>query len=274
MVVGGTRIAFRRTGGAGTPTLFFHGVPTDSRQWLPFLERARGDAIAVDLPGFGASERPPATEFDYSPSGLARTVDAFVRELEIEEYRLVVQDWGVVALVAALAEPERVRQLVVIDAVPILPGYRWHRTARIWRTPGLGEAFLALATRPFVALSLREARPGFRPMPDDFVEMVWSNVRHPATRRAILALYRSADSPGLAAVGLGLERVACPALVLWGADDPYIPVGFAGEFAARLPNAERAELSVAGHWPWYDRDDVIDRTLAFLARESHLDSPE
>ena len=50
--------------------------------------------------------------------------------------RLVVHDWGVVGLLWAMRHPERVERLVVMNAVPFLPGYRWHRTARIWRTRG------------------------------------------------------------------------------------------------------------------------------------------
>ena len=52
--------------------------------------------------------------------------------------------------------------------------------------------------------------------------------------------------------------------MLWGRDDPFIPAHFADEFAARLPDAEVAVLPDAGHWPWLDRADVVERTLAFL----------
>ena len=269
VLVEGTRIAYRRSPGDGPTTLFVHGVPNDSRQWQSFLDAHDGDAIAVDLPGFGASERPPATEFDYSIGGLSRALGGFADAVGLDRYSLVVQDWGVLALVAALVEPERLERLVVMNSVPIVPSYSWHRTARIWRTRRAGELFFATTTRRLVALSLREARPGFRPMPTDFVDMVWENVRDPATQRAILSLYRSSDPSALVAAGDGLERVSCPALVLWGEDDPFIPSRFAAEFAARLPRAEVAVLPDAGHWPWIDRTDVVERTLAFV---SNVDS--
>jgi pimeloyl-ACP methyl ester carboxylesterase len=69
----------------------------------------------------------------------------------------------------------------------------------------------------------------------------------------------------LAAAGRRLASVACPALVIWGAADPYVPERFGRAYAERLPNAELVELVDAGHWPWYDRPDVVDRTVAFLA---------
>jgi pimeloyl-ACP methyl ester carboxylesterase len=272
VVVDGTRIAFRRGAGEGPPTLFVHGVPTDSRQWQPFLERAGREAIAVDLPAFGASERRPPREFDYSMDGITRTLRAFTDAVGLDDYCLVVQDWGGMALAAALDDPGRLRRLVVITTVPLVPGYRWHRTARIWRTPGVGELSMAGVTRSFVEFSLRESRPGFQPVPREFADLVWSNVRDPVTRRAILTLYRSADPPVLAAAGARLGSVTCPALVIWGAADPYIPRRFGSAFAERLPNAELTELGDAGHWPWQDRPDVVDRTVAFLAAD--LDSSE
>ena len=42
--------------------------------------------------------------------------------------------------------PERIERLVLISAVPFLPGYRWHRVARVWRTRGAGEFLMGLST--------------------------------------------------------------------------------------------------------------------------------
>src|SRR5262249_17187893 len=74
VVVGGVSTYFRRLGGDGPPAVFVHGNPTHSEDWMPFLERIRGPALALDLPGWGRSDHPPADEFDYSMGGLARFV--------------------------------------------------------------------------------------------------------------------------------------------------------------------------------------------------------
>ena len=66
VVVDGVGTFFRRLPGDGPPTVFVHGVPTHSEEWIPFLERMQGPALAFDLPGFGRSERPPPERFDYS----------------------------------------------------------------------------------------------------------------------------------------------------------------------------------------------------------------
>jgi pimeloyl-ACP methyl ester carboxylesterase len=57
--VDGVGIFVREVAGDGPPVVFVHGNPTDSRDWVPFLERIDRPAIAFDLPGWGRSDRPP-----------------------------------------------------------------------------------------------------------------------------------------------------------------------------------------------------------------------
>jgi pimeloyl-ACP methyl ester carboxylesterase len=101
-------------------------------------------------------------------------------------------------------------------------------------------------------------------IPADFVDYIrrsWPSGTWPQ----MLTLYRSGDPDRLAAAGARLGELRCPALVVWGRDDPYLPARFGRAYAERLPNAELVELDRAGHWPWLERPEVVDRTLAFLA---------
>jgi pimeloyl-ACP methyl ester carboxylesterase len=264
VMVDGVSTYFRRVGGAGPPTVFVHGNPTHSGDWLPFLERLGRPAIALDLPGWGRSARPSAVEFDYSMTGLARFFNRFLQRMAVELYSLVVHDWGAVALIAAQNEPERVRRLAIANAVPLLPGYRWHRTARVWRTRGLGELSRLLATRRLVDLGLRESRAGFRKHDPAFVAEVHGQLRDRRGAAAILALYRSADPDRLAAAGEDLGSLSCPALVIWGGSDRYLPARFGAAYAERLPAAELVEAPDAGHWPWVDQPELVDRMIRFL----------
>src|SRR3954449_7115517 len=122
------------------PVLYLHGVPTDGDDWLPFLERTGG--YAPDLPGFGRSGKPP--HFDYSIPGYARWLRSFVDAVGLERFSLVVHDWGAVGLALAQEIPDRIERLVLMDAVPFLPGYRWHRAAQLWRRPLVGELAMGL----------------------------------------------------------------------------------------------------------------------------------
>lgn len=240
------------------PVLYVHGVPTSSDDWLPFLQRTGG--LAPDLLGFGRSGK--GGQNDYSLEGIARFVERYLDEVvEVERVRLVVHDWGSAALAFAQRHPERIERLVVIDAIPLLPGYRWHRVARLWRTPFVGEMTVGLTIRPTLKRGLR---PAFvRPVPEGFAEGAMQYFDQ-GTQRAILRLYRSASEESLAAAGRGLSSLSMPSLVVWGARDPYISSRFGEQYAAELPNARVDCVEDAGHWPWLDRPDLIDRIATFL----------
>lgn len=239
--------------------LYLHGVPTNSDDWVPFLERSGG--IAPDLPGFGRSGKPASltctiAEYD-------RFIDRFLELVGVERVRLVMHDWGGVGLAFAQRFPERVERLVLINTVPFLPGYRWHRTARIWRTPVLGELSMGAISRRTLRLLSRESNATPGPMPERWLDTVLDHFDQ-GTQRAILRLYRSSPPDVLETAGRQLASVTAPALVVWGARDPYIPARFGAAFAAALPNAELVELPDAGHWPWIDMPEVIDRVVEFL----------
>jgi pimeloyl-ACP methyl ester carboxylesterase len=243
---------------AVAPALYLHGVPTSSDDWLTFLERSGG--IAPDLPGFGRSGKPGYLK--YTIEEYADFIERFLDMLEVPSVRMVVHDWGAVGLAFAQRHPERIERLVVMNAVTFLPGYRWHRTARIWRTPLLGELAMGTTTRWVLKQSTREsnAKPG--PMPEAWIDSVLAHFDE-GTQRAILRLYRSSPSEVLAKAGAGLKTLGVPALVVWGERDPYIPARFAREYADVL-GAELISLPDAGHWWWLDRPDVIARVVEFL----------
>ena len=265
MMVDGVSTFFRRLAGDGPPTVFVHGNPTNSEDWRPFLERIQGPALAFDLPGWGRSARPSPAEFDYSMDGLARFTSRFLQRMAVDRYSLVVHDWGAVGLIAAQEEPARVRRLVIINAVALLPGYRWHRTARIWRTRRIGELSRLAARRPLVDLGLRESRGGLEPAHPacSWTRCSRSSEIRPASKRSCASTAprtRTASPPP----GARLGTLTCPALVVWGLRDRYLPARFGAAYAAALPSSKLVEFPGAGHWPWIEDPGVVDRVVRFL----------
>ena len=241
---------WRSAAGTDPPVLYLHGVPTSSDDWVAFLERTGG--LAPDLPGFGRSGK--RGDGDFTMAGYDRFVEAFLEHVDVDRVRMVVHDWGVVGLLWAQRQPERVERLVLIDAVPLLPAFRWHRVARLWRMRFVGEMAMGLSSR-------RLAR---RLLPPGLADQAWTHF-DAGTQRAILRLYRSSPEDALVRAGLDLGRVDCPALVVWGDDDPYVDATFADAYASALGGeAEVLHLHDAGHWPWHDRPDAIDRVATFL----------
>ena len=242
--------------------LYVHGVPESSDEWVAFLARSGG--IAPDLPGFGRSGKPGSLR--YTIDEYADFLERFLDLAGVERVRLVVHDWGAVGLAFAQRHPERVERVVVVNAVPLLAGYRWHRTARIWRTPLLGELSMGTTSRRLLRLLSREANATPGPLPDEWIESVLSHFDQ-GTQRAILRLYRSSPPDVLAAAGARLRDLRVPALVVWGQRDPYIPSRFGRAYADTL-GGELVELDDAGHWPWFDRPDAVERIVEFVTATS------
>jgi pimeloyl-ACP methyl ester carboxylesterase len=241
------------------PVLYVHGVPTGGWEWRGFLAQAGG--YAPDLPGFGASDKPAG--FDYSIEGYAKWLDAFVEQQRLERFSLVVHDWGAVGLALAQRMPERIERIVVMSAVPLLPGYRWHFVARRWRTRVVGELSMGFTTK----LAMRHIlnRSNREPVPRDFVDSTWEDFDH-GTQRAILKLYRSSPPEVLARAGARLGEIAAPSLVVWGGADPYLSEDFARRYADAFGGESTVEvLDDAGHWPWLDEPALVQRVTTFLA---------
>jgi len=258
----GVNVFYRRVSGEGTPTVYCHGNPTHGEDWLPFLERG-GPAIAIDMPGWGRSDHPDPSRFDYSMYGLSAFLEKCLDELGVTRRKLVVHDWGGLALIGAQRHPDLVERLVVVNAVPLLAGYRWHWIAQLWRRKPIGEILNRTTTKRSLALLLRQATGNRKPMPSAFVEMIWEHW-DAGTQAAILALYRHANPGDLARAGGDLARLSCPSLIVWGDHDPYLPARFAEAYAQTLPAATLEVVPVAGRWPWIDDARVIDRVVDFL----------
>ena len=248
----GLPVVWRSAPGGDPPVLFLHGVPDAGDLWAPFLERVGG--VAPDLPGFGGTAK--RGDLDYSVPGLVTWLERFTAHAGLDRVRLVMHDWGAIGLAFAQRAPERVDRLVAIDVVPFLPGYRWHPLARVWRTPLLGEAAMGLAVKPVVR----------RLVPEGRADAVMAGF-DPGTQRAILRLYRASPPDVLAAAGRDLGMIGAPALVVHGARDPYVPARFADGLGASLGDGRVEHVADAGHWPWLDRPELVDRICVYVEGE-------
>ena len=258
-------------GGAGEPgeaVVFVHGNPDSGSDWMPLMTRVAGFArvIAPDLPGFGAADERP--DRDYTVYSYARFLDGVIRELGVDRVHLVAHDFGGPFAAAWAADhPGDVASVTFVNT-GVLLGYRWHRMARVWRTPVLGEVSMRTLDRKVATRLLARENPG---LPARWVDTIAGHLMPAKTRRAVLRLYRStrpADSDQLA---VRLRQHDLDALVVFGDADAYIPVQQAYRQVEVFPRVEIRILAGVGHWAWLEATDAVAaEVVPFLQQRTGL----
>lgn len=261
-----TRVVQAGPRAAAQAVLFVHGNPGSSRDFDRFVaETGRfARAVAVDMPGYGhASDRPGGP---YTTAGASHFIESLTERLGIRRVYLVAHDFGGIwGLEWAARHPARLASAVLIDT-GVLIGYVGHPLALVWHTPGAGEAQVLATTRASFRAALDANNP--RPLPDRFVNRMYDDYDR-GTRCAMLHYYRDISSPDAlgrrqAAV---LRRRIRPALVVWGAQDPYVPARYAETQKQAFPAAEIHVLQGDGHWPFVDQPQrVLRLVIPFLRR--------
>jgi pimeloyl-ACP methyl ester carboxylesterase len=246
--------------------VFVHGNPGPMDDWeeLAPAVAAFTRAIAMDMPGYGRAEHP--RNFDFTIRGYGRYLGALLDHLSVDRAHLVLHDFGGAwGLQWALDHPDRLASLVFIN-FGILEGFRWHRLAKIWQTPILGELAQLTATSWSMHRMLNAINP--KPLPRHFIDRVVKYADW-GYKRAVLKLYRASKNLGAYLAELADAPFArtLPVCVIWGAGDPFIDVAFAEKHKQYFPLAEIHVLPGLGHWPFIDEVDAVRGPLVrFLRR--------
>lgn len=267
IVVDGIRTPLIQAGpaSAAEAVVFVHGNPGSSEDFDDLVAKAGrfSRAIAVDMPGFGTADKPK--DFDYSVGGYARHFAKVLEQLGVRRAHLVLHDFGAAwGLQWAVDHPDAAASVTLLN-VGILQDYSWHYLAKIWRTPVAGEIFNAAATIAAFRLLLKHGnRKG---LPPKFVDRMYRDF-DAGTKRAVLKLYRATGPEDFEAMLEPVRALNLPALVIWGARDPYLPLKQAQLQRNAFPDARIEVLPESGHWPFADDpQQVAGLVLPFLQEQ-------
>jgi pimeloyl-ACP methyl ester carboxylesterase len=256
--------------GTGPPALALHGLGGTKGSFLPTVAALSGRfrVIAVDLPGFGDSDKPIGAAYDarFFANAAIDLLDA----LDLHRVHLIGNSLGGrVALETALLHPGRVGRLALLA-----PALAWRR-ARPWlpllrlTRPELG--LVQLAPRPVVQTIVHRLIPGAdegwtAAGVDEFLRAYLT----PAGRAAFYAAARQIylDEPhGMEGFWPRLRTMKADALFVWGRRDHLVPIAFARHVADALPFARHLELD-CGHVPQVERPKQTHAALAAFLSEA------
>jgi pimeloyl-ACP methyl ester carboxylesterase len=238
--------------GEGAPLLMLHGFPATRQLWDPMVEIliARGyRCIVPDLVGYGESEAHEGVRVDMASQ--ARWLWQLLDELNLERLVLVAHDVGSAAaqLMAAQA-PRRTRALVVVDGVHETE-WAMHAIASIRDWPP-GEA---ARLQPVLLRRLGKSPP---------LRALLARYEGERGGQQLIRAARDLEPRQTAGITARLREAGTNALVLWGRDDPYLPLeSVARPLAAQLD----APLQVlpGGHFTPLDcPQEVVAQLCSFL----------
>jgi pimeloyl-ACP methyl ester carboxylesterase len=272
--VGGTRVNYVEMGPPEDQQdplalVFVHGLSGCWQNWLENLPHfaRRHRVLALDLPGFGSS---PVPDWEISIPNYGRLLHDFCDAVEVSDCAVVGNSMGgFVSAEAAIAQPDRFEQLVLVSAAGV-------SSARLRRRPTEVVARMLGAATPLMfqaqtrIFRRRRARAAaFRGIFDRPAELrpelVWEFFQGGERAESFVEALSS-----LAGYDIldRLEEVEVPTLIVWGRQDHVVPPADALGYAERIAGARLEVFDRCGHVPMAERPTRFNRLLEDFVAEA------
>jgi pimeloyl-ACP methyl ester carboxylesterase len=276
--IGGLKIFYREAGDPGNPTiLLLHGFPSSSHMFRNLIADLAEDyhLVAPDYPGFGHSDCPDPSTFDYSFDQLALLMEQFIDALGLQQISFYMQDYGgPVGFRIINKRPELVRNLIIQNANVFLEGLG----------PDVQKIGALTAAQDFAGLdaaieemmSLEGIRAQYvtgtlhpeRISPDSYHmdHFFFGQPGRKAIQKILFANYGS-NFPKYPEWQAYLRAHQPPVLIVWGKNDRIFPGSGALAYQKELPDAE-LHLFDGGHFLLEEYGtDVAQLIHAFLFKQ-------
>lgn len=262
--------------GEGKPVILLHGGGAGADGWsnwqstLPaFTKRVR--AIAVDLVGFGRSDKPDPANFTYSQAARTRQLIDFIEALGLEKVSIVGNSMGgCTALGVAIERPDLLDNLVLMGSAGL--GGKRPVPKPDAGSAGSAPPIASILHYDFTEEGMRRivnalTAPGYE-APEDQVRYRYQLVTQPDARAAYEATNAWVRENGLKHDEADLAKIKTRTLVVNGKDDKIVPVTTAYKYLELLENSTGYILPHCGHWAMIEHPDLFARvTLDFLTAE-------
>lgn len=244
--------------GSGSAVLLLHGLGGYADKWRRVIDKLSNShrVIAPDMIGYGLSDKPVA---DYTPRFFVEFLERFIDATGLERPHIVGASLGgqVAAMFAAIHQ-ECVSRLVLVSPAGLMK----------ISTPALDAYVMAaLYPRPgSVGHALRLMEGSGRDPSWTLISSFMDNMRRPNAKMAFMSSLLCFKNAG--DLTPYLNSIEAPTMLLWGYDDPIIPISYAAQFAAAIPDCRFVGLEDCGHTPYVQYPERFAGLVAgFLSGE-------
>ncbi|MDP1963304.1 MAG: alpha/beta hydrolase [Reyranella sp.] len=245
------------------PLVLIHGSLGSLHMWEGWVRELgpRFRLITVDLPGHGLTGAWPRDE--YTIEAYTDFIEVLVDTLHLDRFVLIGHSLGgAVAWSFAATRPDRVSQLVLVDAA----GYPRQGEAslpmRLARMPVVGDVGIHFKPERLVRRSLEEVYADPAMVTPERIQRYSELQRFPGNREATLQRARTQEPLD----PTPLRRMDVPTLIIWGAKDRWVPVADAFRFQNDIKGAKLEIFQDLGHNPMEeDPKATAAAVAAFLA---------
>lgn len=249
--VNGLRVHYQEAGDPDAPpVLLIHGFLSSTFVWSRvFLEIAAAGfrVIAPDLIGYGYSDKPK--NFDYTIESQAKVIARLIEQLKCKDAILIGSSYGgAIAATVALTRPWLVTKLVMVGAVSNNEPKRY-LMMRLVRTPLIGDVVspLLASSRRLLRARMKRIYDRHQRVLDEFrVDARFLPLRAAGTHRAIIRTVRNWDANRIQREAHLIKQ---PTLLLWGDDDPDVPLRDGEELQRKISNSRLIVFKNCGHHP-------------------------
>lgn len=271
----GFPISYQAQGTTGPAVVLIHGFGASWWHWrknIPVLaDNCR--VFAIDLIGFGGSAKPnPIKEVAYTFETWGQQIADFCREVVGEPVFLVGNSIGcIVAMQAAVDNPDIARGVALLNCSlrllherkrAALPWYRRFGTPllqKVLSNQAVGNFFFNQLAKPkTVRKILLQAYANPDAVTDELIDILMSPATDPGAVAVFLAFTSYSSGPLPEDL---LPKLPCPAIILWGAADPWEPIDLGRKFAEYPQVLKFIPIEGVGHCPQDEAPQIVNPIL-------------
>jgi len=244
--IDGSKIRYFEVGSSKETLLLLHGLGASAERWesvIPLFAK-KFKVIVPDLIGFGYSDKPMV---DYTTDYFAEFVSKFVDKIGIKKMSIIGSSLGgQIAAESLINYGVNVKKLVLVSPSGIMKH----------STPALNE-YISAALYPDAdsAMSAFQTMSGTKNIDDKIIFGFIERMQLPNAKMAFMSTLLGLSNS--TKITEKLQLIKIPTLIIWGEEDPVIPIKYAQSFVSGINDCRFYKMEGCGHTPYVEKPDTF-----------------